>query len=430
NGRSYRGPPRFKVWDSMFHKATRLARDEFLLTVQRAFVSARPGIAPSCTVEGLDQSAARPLILCNQGKYTLSDCMAVAILRDREAAFKDAPVSFVSPDEVNALVSSRHAPTAVVGLGECHDPSRHMYDTPPDCEDKYFQSSRVPMSAAGYLFRQYGSALIRDMIVGARVPNAESLSGEDLDVLSLSVYKVFVSPADCAAAGLDRMGSVEDPSITPEGVITNYTSDNKLVERIHHPQYVPGSWADRLDCHTQTDMFEKAVTLVRSELQRSVRAAYEELPAYKIIQQAYRERHNMHPSGRLMYVDVPIKRYQLQNALPEIERVDMAAKGVSLLDGPTEDCPYHVIFPWGWQQGGTYNALALKDIFTSTMRAPFHGKGLERDDLEAEIGYQGVDSVHATGFHAKGELESLVRLCCESGGIDIEGCEPFLMAME
>ena len=250
-------------------------------------------------------SANVPCIVTHHGFFHCDEALAVAMLSmlpqfANRDVFRTRTLELIQPADV------------VVDVGGVYDASLHRFDH----HQQTFQttlgpSSTIKLSASGLVFLHYGKELIRYLYNESQQLEIE-LSDADVDALFTHIYDEFMKPIDGHDNGVEAT----------EGK-TNYRHHTNLTDRVRQFNI---QWNETQTTELENTRFSQAVRLTALEFIQCVcRAIFDWLPVNSVVEKAWNERFNIHPSGtiiELLYY-VPYHEYLtlLEQANPDAVKV-------------------------------------------------------------------------------------------------------------
>lgn len=172
----------------------------------------------------------------------------------------------------------------VVDVGAVYDPSTHRYDHHQREFQGVMPGFSTRLSSAGLVYQHFGKDILRELL-------RSDVDGRDasetlVDVCFRKLYKGFIEHIDAIDNGVSVC----------EGV-PRYNISSTLSDRIHH---LNPHWNESQSAELYSERFTAAVNLACSEFLLQVQVLSEVWwPARSIVQQAFDDRHRVHPSGKI-----------------------------------------------------------------------------------------------------------------------------------
>jgi uncharacterized UPF0160 family protein len=271
--------------------------------------------------------------------------------------FQDAPITRTRDPAVLANLD------CVVDVGAEYNPDRLRFDHHQrSFSDTFSAAKKTKLSSAGLVYKHFGRELIRQ-VTGT---SDEAV----LELLYTRVYDGFIEAIDGNDNGID-----------PTEERPRYVDSTTLpmrVARLNTP------WNLDENEEEQHHRFMQAMEMAGTEFVSYVRGLYEQwLPARAVVLEAFRNRSEVHVSGRILLLDrwCPWKTH-----LYDIEMEHSAVGSICFV------LYKDVSGMWRVQ------AVSKPDSFENRLALPVEWRGLQDAELEKVTGIAGCTFVHASGF--------------------------------
>jgi len=302
----------------------------------------------------------------HNGKFHTDEVLACWMLK-RLPSFKDYTITRTrDPEELRGC-------NIVVDVGGVYDPDTKRFDhhqkefnhTLNSLEPKLDFHTRL--SSAGLVYTHFGRDVLRE-ITGAATSDEES---KNIEILFRKMYKNFIESVDAVDNGIAQFDG------TPRYLLAD-TLDAQ-VDHLNPAWNEPDVKPD--------DQFQKAMKLAGDKFEDRVRYYWNSwLPARKIVYETVSKRKEVHPSGKIVFMEgrgVPFKDHFF-----EIEEEKQLAE---------EDICI-AIFDDSMNKQWRILALSVSPTSQFKSRVTIPWGGLRDQDLEKESGIDGATFVHVTGF--------------------------------
>jgi len=335
-------------------------------------IASSPGLTGPVAVTASDSENQRatkkakietPTIGTHNGTFHCDEALAVFLLR-QTSKYKDA--NLIRTRDPAKLATC----DIVVDVGAVYDPTAQRFDHHQRGFTENFGHGYVTkLSSAGLIYKHFGKEIIA-------VKHRFQPDSSALDTLYLKLYKEFIEAIDGIDNGISQY---------PNEVASRYNSSTDLSSRV---RYLNPPWNEKLTSDEIDAKFETASQLTGSEfLGRLAYYAEAWFPARDLVEKVFSSRHEVHPSGRVMLVEVfaPWKEH-----LFDIE--EQAQTDAS-------ETPYYIIYPDEF--GGNWRVQAVPvtpDSFESRKALPEQWQGIRDEKLSEVSGIPGGIFVHASGF--------------------------------
>ncbi|KAI9026667.1 metal-dependent protein hydrolase [Phycomyces nitens] len=302
--------------------------------------------------------AQRPKIGTHDGFFHCDEALAVYLLRQTKA-FKDGDVVRSRDPKVLATCN------VIVDVGQIYDPQRNLFDHHQKGFEEIFNSNnQIKLSSAGLIYKHFGQEILaRELNLSQDHPTVTEIYNK--------IYSSFIKSLDAKDNGIMPFETEESP---------RYTDSTDLGTRISrlHP-----AWNEPNDSEIVNERFEEASSLAGKEFKQSVRSLIDSwLPAREIVQNAYKNRMEAHPSGRVVVLE---KSCPWKNHLTECEG-DSATEVLYVISQTNDGM-------WMVQSVGK-PGLRFKNKWS----LPQSWRGLGKEELREVSGIPGASFVHAAGF--------------------------------
>ncbi|KAI9887610.1 MAG: hypothetical protein M1823_000594 [Watsoniomyces obsoletus] len=342
--------------------------------------------------------SAVPLIGTHSGTFHADEALAVSMLRLLPTYAHASLLRSRDPSRLSTC-------SIIVDVGGEYNPSTHRYDHHQRSFNTSFPSRPTKLSSAGLIWLHFG----RDIISTAtRLPEYDP----SINLLWEKLYLEFIEAIDAHDNGI----SVYDMQRLSEAEIEKRFSDsgNSISAVVAD---MNSSWNAEVsggDAQTEEDSrFIQASQFMGDVFQRKLKYyAHSWLPARSLVQNAFMERKNFDPQGRLLVLDRPMP---WKSHLYSLELESQVAQQEEMLDEAPEEVLY-VLYPEsapptmqerGGGGGGSQNTATpwriqavptREDSFESRKPLPQAWRGVRDEDLERVSGIPGTIFVHASGF--------------------------------
>jgi len=227
------------------------------------------------------------------------------------------------------------------------------------------------LSSAGLIYTHFGRDVIKEITGTTTTSDDDEEKSKNIEILFRKMYKNFIESIDAVDNGIAQFDG------TPR-----YLLSSTLSSQVDH---LNPAWNEP-DLNPD-DQFQKAMQLAGGQFEERIRYYWNSwLPARTIVEETISKRKEVHPSGKILYIEgqgVPFKDHffeieeekQLTNediclAIYE-DAMNNQWRLLALAVSPTSQFKNRVTIPWG---------------------------GLRDGDLEKESGIDGATFVHLSGF--------------------------------
>lgn len=363
------------------------------------------GLSIGITVDAAVSSAA-PIIATHNGTFHCDEALACGLLRHL-APYKEA--SIVRTRDTSTIDGA----SIVVDVGGVYDHAKLRYDHHQGdfhhtmVTDKKTYLTRL--SSAGLVYKHYGKELIQEYIrdilsssmrehvlqITKWNTDRKELTEKEISILFDVVYRGFVEEVDGVDNGVElfRIEASNDmnhnheegeAAIASKAVMMkeNYSSNTNLSSRVGK---LHSWWNDPSngDIQQENAAFAEAMELAAVEFFQAVSLyAFSWLPARAVVEKAFHNSTNVHPSGGIVVLEsagCPWKAHLF--SLEEEHKVVGRSLYVLFSDGRSWRVQAVPVEP---------NAFAT--------RKPLPFKGLRGEELSKASGIEGGVFVHVSGF--------------------------------
>ncbi|GLI62654.1 hypothetical protein VaNZ11_005327 [Volvox africanus] len=318
---------------------------------------------PATLLTGLKRPMAKK-IGTHSGTFHCDEALGCWLLR-RTAQFQQAEIVRTRDSAVLKDLD------VVIDVGGEYDPDRLRFDHHQrSFETKFgygFETTRL--SSAGLVYKHFGRGVVAGLL-------SWPLDHPDLEKVYLEVYRNFIEAVDAVDNGVGQYD-------VPPGTAPRYVNNTTLSARVGalNPR-----WNEPSDDATLYERFLKAVELTGAEFSSAVDwVARGWLPGRRPVVEALAERHNVHPSGKVMWLKecCPWKEH-----LYELER-----------EGGFVGELLFVVFQDDRDMSYRVQAVSVgPGSFENRRSLPAAWRGLRDDALSAAAGIPACVFVHASGF--------------------------------
>lgn len=312
----------------------------------------------------------------HNGHFHADEALAVHMLRKHIPTYAGAKLVRTRDP---ALLETCHT---VVDVGGEYDAAKNRYDHHQRSFDTTFPRRPTKLSSAGLVYLHFG----REIVARRLAPNAPAVEDPQVSLVYNKLYESFVEALDAHDNGI----GVYDPAALAAAGLEKRFSDGgfglgALVGRLN------ANWNDPEASSPEAEdaRFEKASQRVGEEFDRDLDYfAGSWLPARDLVVQAFEQRGEADPEGRIMVFkgqSVPWKDhlYTLEEQRGEVGKVLY----VLYPEKPVPDAKWRV-----------QCVPESKDSFQSRRPLPEKWRGFRDEELDGISGIQGSVFVHASGF--------------------------------
>ncbi|PCH04722.1 Metal-dependent protein hydrolase [Penicillium occitanis (nom. inval.)] len=326
-----------------------------------------------------------PLIGTHNGHFHADEALAVYMLRLLPEYHASPLVRTRDPEKL----AQCHT---VVDVGGEYDAARNRYDHHQRTFSTTFPNHSTKLSSAGLVFMHFGRAIISQH-------TSLPIDHPDVELLYEKLYTDFVEALDAHDNGI----SAYDPAAVSKSGLEKRFKDGainlgSLVGDLNYPDPVIAGGEPQ----DEDSLFARASTFIGDVFLRKLRlAASSWLPARATVGEAYRNRKEIHPSGRIIMLSgggVPWKEH-LYNFESETKA------------GEAEEV-YYVLYPENSAPDAKWRVQCVPESegsFVSRKPLPDTWRGVRDQDLDAVIaaelqkaGKEGIPAgaifTHASGF--------------------------------
>lgn len=330
------------------------------------------------------------------GHFHADEALAVYMLRLLPAYSSSPLVRTRDP----AVLDTCHT---VVDVGGEYDDTKKRYDHHQRTFNTAFPGHETKLSSAGLVYMHFGKEIIAQH---TKLP----VDHPDVELLYQKLYDDFIEAVDANDNGVSKYDTAKleeagiekkfkDGGITLASLVADLNHEDPLA--LDEP-----SRATPEQPQAEEDFrFSKASTLMGTAFLRKLHgAATAWLPARTVVKEAFQNRLNEHPSGKILVLPragVPWKEH-LYN-LEEAHLIDEDQKLI------------YVLYPEKEEPGSKWRIQAVsKDAssFESRKALPEAWRGVRDADLDALLGdavEDGAIFVHASGFIGGHKTEAGAR---------------------
>ncbi|KAL1957881.1 hypothetical protein VTO42DRAFT_5446 [Malbranchea cinnamomea] len=322
-----------------------------------------------------------PLIGTHNGHFHADEALAVYLLR-LLPAYESSPL--VRTRDPAALAKC----DIVVDVGGEYDPARHRYDHHQRTFQATFPRHTTRLSSAGLVYLHFGKAIIAQHM-------SLPVDHEDVSTLYEKLYSDFIEALDAHDNGI----SVYDPqALDAAGIQKRFRDGGINLGSLVGDMNQPGP--DEAD--DEDARFAKASSFIGETFLRKLRfASGSWLPARATVNESYKTRHEVHPSGRI--IALPKSGVPWKEHLYTFEEQD--GRGI-------ESQVYYVIYPESTAPDSKWRVqcVPVTDAsFESRKPLPETWRGVRDEDLDGVLAAEskargeakvpeGAIFVHASGF--------------------------------
>ena len=311
--------------------------------------------------------------------------------------YRDAPLVRTRDQ---AVLDSCHT---VVDVGGEYDASRNRYDHHQRSFTTTFPAHATKLSSAGLVYMHFGKAIIAQH---AKI----STNHPDVQLLHDKLYDDFVEAVDAHDNGISKYDSskLESAGLEKRFSDGGVTLASLVGDMNHEDPLNPGapsrSTVEQPQAEEDYRFSQASGMMGMAFLLKLHGAVMAWLPARTIVKNAFTNRKQDHPSGRLMVLPragIPWKEH-----LYNIEEVDGLADDQKLL---------YVLYPEKEEPGAKWRIQAVSKDFSSFENRkglPEAWRGMRDTELDSILGESiedGAVFVHASGFIGGHKTETGAR---------------------
>ncbi|GJJ15703.1 hypothetical protein Clacol_009981 [Clathrus columnatus] len=305
----------------------------------------------------------RKVIGTHSGSFHCDEALAVYLLRLTK--------TYEKADVVRTRDPAKLAPChIVVDVGGVYDVESQRFDHHQRGFQEVFGEGKhttIKLSSAGLVYKHFGQEIIANRL---QLPILHS----DVQTLFLKLYSTFIEPIDAIDNGISQFDG--EP---------RYKVRTDLSSRVG---WLNPTWRDKVDDENLDQRFEKASNLAGEEfVNRLDFYAHSWLPARSIVEEAIKQRHQIHTTGKIILFEsfVPWKEH-----LFDLEEE---------LSISSDDKPLYVIYPDENANNWRIQAVPVSpESFQNRKSLPEAWQGLRDEELSAKTCIPGCIFVHASGF--------------------------------
>ncbi|KAI9853291.1 MAG: hypothetical protein M1824_001458 [Vezdaea acicularis] len=316
-----------------------------------------------------------PAIGTHNGHFHADEALAVYLLRLLPSYQPSTLVRTRDP----ALLSTCHT---VVDVGGEYDPSKHRYDHHQRTFNTTFPSHSTKLSSAGLVFLHFGKAIIAQKL-------SQPVESPAVAALWEKLYTDFVEALDAHDNGIS---AYDTAALNKAGVSKRFSDGGVSIGSLIgdlNPNWNDPTPASKDDAQAAEDeKFIEASEFIGKVFSRKLDYyAQAWLPARELVQEAYANRQQHDPEGRIMVFKqgVPWKDhlYSLEDEAGTLSKVLY----VLYPESPSPDAKWRI-----------QCVPVSKDSFESRKPLPEAWRGCRDADLDKVAGIEGGVFVHASGF--------------------------------
>lgn len=255
----------------------------------------------------------------------------------------------------------------VVDVGGKYDNGGKWFDHHQrDFSEKFSNEFQTKLSSAGLIYKHFGKDIIYEVL---KLENPT-----DVDLLYVKIYKEFIEALDANDNGINNYAANVEKRFNDKNL-----SLPALVSQLN-PLWNESSQDKDFD-----EAFEEASKLMGTAFLNLLRGYGKGwLPARAVVERAFKERFDVHPSGEILVLDsfCPWKEH-----LYAIEKEQNAHGSIKF-----------VLFADSSAKWRVSTVLVTSSSFEFRMGLPQAWRGLRDEALSSETGVEGCIFVHAAGF--------------------------------
>ncbi|KAJ1647861.1 hypothetical protein LPJ64_000826 [Coemansia asiatica] len=299
----------------------------------------------------------------HSGAFHCDEALACSMLR-RLDDYKDSKI--VRSRDPTTLDSC----DIVVDVGGVYDHESRRYDHHQRGFDEQFSSDfKTKLSSAGLIYKHYGKQVIRAIL------KDEQIGESEVDILFKNLYESFVEGIDGVDNGVSRY---------PEDVQPAYKESTSLSARVGRLNPWWNEPEGDMDAR-----FAKAMEMTGEEFHERVRYfALAWLPGRKIVEQGFKSRFDIDPSGQIVL---------FEQICPWKDHIDII-EGEMLQKDPEAAKILYVLYP---DTSSAWRVQAVPErpgSFKSRRPLPEAWRGLRDEALSERSGVDGCIFIHQSGF--------------------------------
>ncbi|KAJ2548642.1 hypothetical protein EV175_004750 [Coemansia sp. RSA 1933] len=299
----------------------------------------------------------------HNGTFHCDEALACYMLRQLDE-YKDAKV--VRSRDPAVLETC----DIVVDVGGVYSHETKRYDHHQrEFDEQFSENHKTKLSSAGLIYKHYGKDVIKAILDGEKITDAE------VDVLHDKIYDVLIEGIDGNDNGISRY---------PENIEAAYKESTSLPSRVSRLN----PWWNQ----PEGDMdarFAKAMEITGDEFYERVRYyALAWVPGRNIVEQGFNSRSDIDQSGQIVLFDqfCPWKEH-----LDNIEEEALAKE-------PNSAKLIYVLYP---DTANNWRVQAIAEnpgSFKSRHALPEAWRGVRDNELSERSGIEGCIFVHQSGF--------------------------------
>ena len=284
----------------------------------------------------------------------------------------------------------------MVDVGSEYEPAKNRYDHHQRGFSVTFPNHTTKLSSAGLVYMHFGRTLISQQ-------TSLSVDHPNVTIVYEKLYKDFIEAIDANDNGISAYDSAALDAANVEARFKQFQITlPSMVSDLNHPDPT----ADPDEPQDEDNLFAKASKLMGTAFVRKLSIACSSwLPALDTVKGAYKSRHDVHQSGRIIIL--PQSGIPWKEHLYNIEKEESGDSG----DDST-DLVYYVLYPEGLTEGSKWRVQCVstsEGSFESRKPLPSPWRGVRDEHLDGVMSEEaektgkakipeGAVFVHASGF--------------------------------
>ncbi|KAF2809733.1 metal-dependent protein hydrolase [Mytilinidion resinicola] len=324
---------------------------------------------------------AGPLIGTHNGHFHADEALAVYLLRLLPTYASSPLVRTRDP----SVLSTCHT---VVDVGGVYDASTNRYDHHQREFSAVYPGHNTKLSSAGLVYLHFGKDIIAQH-------TGLDVASEDVTILWEKLYTDLIESFDANDNGIDQYNS---SAIAKAGIEKNFEERGFSIASVvgrYNRAPLPTSFSDTAPQAEEDARFARASEFTGEQFILDLSDAYKSwLPARATVTQAYNDRLQYDPHGRIMVIPYKKEGVPWSDHLYGLEKRTEQKPGVQAQ-------VLYVLFPENGDADSKWRIRAVSKEgsgFENRKDLPDAWKGVRDEKLDEVSGIPGCVFVHAAGF--------------------------------